>query len=240
VLSARTDRIVLEDVDLGPFEIRLHVGRLDGRHADAGCFDCVALDPNPASSSEETTHPHVQSNSLCAGDAALPISQALRQGRVFDAFALVRSVLQTYNDASPYVALDSWSGSPCPDCGRSVDADDLFYCEACGRDYCDGCVGRCDVCGESTCDGCLERDRVSRRDCCPSCRHVCDACNRTVDADSFDSDSERCPQCAPAASEHQDDTEEDDNDGDNDGDGGETADLEPQPFTTETPDHEQP
>jgi hypothetical protein len=209
LILARTDRVVLDDVDLGPFEIVLELKRL-GERVDAGCFDCVALDPNPASSSEDTTHPHVQSNSLCAGDAAAPISQALRQGRVFDAFCLVRSVLQTYNPHSPYVALDDWAGNPCPDCGRSVDADGLWYCEACGSDYCDECINRCDLCEGSACDGCLERDPVSRQRCCPACRHTCDRCHRTVDADSFDATADLCPECAGAAEPND---EEDNNEG---------------------------
>lgn len=232
VICARTDRVVLEDVDLGPFEVVLDVKRL-GERVDAGCFDCVALDPNPASSSEDTTHPHVQSNSLCAGDAAAPISQALRQGRIFDAFCLVRSVLQTYNSHSPYVALDDWSGNPCPDCGRSVGSDGFYYCEACGGDFCDDCVGRCDLCEESACDGCLERDPVSRQRCCPACRHTCDQCHRTVDADSFDAAAELCPECARAVEP------EDEEDDDQTVEGVEPE-SDPDPLTTETDDHEQP
>jgi hypothetical protein len=222
LVVATTDRIDLEEVDLGPFAIELHVKRL-GEQLDSGCFDCVATDPNPAATNRETTHPHVQSKSLCAGDATAAITQALRQGRINDAFCLVRSVLQTYNPQSPYVALDSWSGNPCPDCGRSVSEGDLYYCEACGNDYCDECIDRCDVCEESTCGSCLERDPVSRRDCCPSCRRVCDHCDRTVDADAFDEESSLCPQCRPDPEEEREGEEQE----------------QPQPLNTESDDHEQ-
>src|SRR5256885_1668730 len=48
---AKTDRLVLEGVDLGQFGIELHLGRLtDG--PDSSCFDCVALHPNPSHSGQ--------------------------------------------------------------------------------------------------------------------------------------------------------------------------------------------
>lgn len=230
VIVARTESIVLEGVALGPFAIELHVTRLDER-TDADCFNCVALDPNPASTNEDVTHPHVQSNSLCAGDASAAITQALRQGRINDAFCLVRSVLQTYNPHSPYVALDAWSGSPCPDCGRSVGSESLYYCEACGNDYCDDCIGTCDLCDQSACSGCLERDPVSRQRCCPGCRHTCDHCHRVVDADSFDEATGLCPECAPEPAEQEEQQEDDDND---------VSEPQPQPLTSENHEHEQP
>jgi hypothetical protein len=230
VVVARTEPIELEGVALGPFSIELHVTRLDSR-VDSDCFNCVALDPNPASSNEEVTHPHVQSNSLCAGDASAAITQALRQGRINDAFCLVRSVLQTYNPHSPYVALDAWSGSPCPDCGRSVGSESLYYCEACGNDYCDDCIGSCDLCDQSACSGCLERDPMSGERCCPGCRHTCDQCHRVVDADSFDEESGLCPECAPEPDEQEQQQEDDDHD---------VSDPQLQPLTSENIDHEQP
>jgi hypothetical protein len=228
VVIGRTEPIELEGEALGPFAIELHVTRLDDR-TDADCFDCVALNPNPASSNEDVTHPHVQSNTLCAGDASAVITQALRQGRINDAFCLVRSVLHTYNAHSPYVALDAWSGSPCPDCGRSVGSESLYYCEACGNDYCDDCIGTCDLCDQSACSGCLERDPVSRQRCCPGCRHTCDGCHRVVDADSFDEETGLCPQCAPEPEEQQ---QEDDDNG--------VSEPQPLPITLENNDHEQP
>jgi hypothetical protein len=232
VVVAHTQQIVLEGVALGPFAIELHVTRLD-KGIDSDCFNCVALDPNPASSNEDVTHPHVQSNSLCVGDASAAITQALRQGRINDAFCLVRSVLHTYNPHSPYVTLDAWSGSPCPDCGRSVGSESLYYCESCGNDYCDDCIGSCDLCDQSACSGCLERDPVSRQRCCPGCRHTCDHCHRVVDADSFNEETGLCPECAPEPEEPEEQQQEEDDDND-------VSELQLQPLTSETIDHEQP
>ena len=190
----KTDRLVLEGIDLGRFAIELHLGRLAGG-ADSACFDCVALDPNPSHSDESVTHPHVRDKCLCAGDASFAIAEALRQGRLCDAFVLVRSVLQTYNPHSPYVPMGDWEGETCPDCGDTVPHGDLCYCESCERDVCSDCMSHCDVCDDSCCQGCLERDNVSRRHCCPSCRQTCSECERVVERDSYDEDSGMCPEC---------------------------------------------
>ena len=192
---ATTDPLVLGGVDLGRFAIELHLRRLAGSPPDSSSFDCVALDPNPAHCDASVTHPHVRDKALCAGDASAPIAEALRQGRLCDAFVLVRSVLQDYNPHSPYVPLSDWEGETCPDCGHTAPRDDLCYCEGCERDVCSDCTGTCDVCDDSCCGGCLERDGVSRRHCCPSCRHTCSECERVVDRGSFDEDSGLCPEC---------------------------------------------
>lgn len=134
-VSAVTEEIVLEGVDLGRFEIALKWDKL-------GCsqpYAVIALDPNPAASSSDTTHPHVQDGSLCEGDGRMPIRQALRQGRLLDFFIMVRQVLETYNAASAYVSLDQWHGIDCHDCGRLVAGDDRYTCERCEVDVCGDC-----------------------------------------------------------------------------------------------------
>jgi hypothetical protein len=195
-IVAETEPIVLKDLELGPFAIELRLACLAGTSSPGpDCFRCVALDPNPPSRNGSVTHPHVQDAHLCAGDATLPIATALKQGRICDAFCLVRAVLRQYNPQSPYVALEEWEGVRCEDCDRSVDRDDLSCCEHCGHDVCGDCRGLCDLCDRSCCESCLEQDAVSRRSCCPDCRHACAACGRTVDADHFVAEAELCPQC---------------------------------------------
>lgn len=195
-LTAWTPSIELEGITLGPFRIQLHIDRL-GRRFDSGCFDCIAVEPCAASSDDAVTHPHVRDRSLCAGEAAVPLSQALRQGRIADAFCIVHSVLKTYNPHSPYVQLSDWDGVACPECGGSVSPDDLYRCQACDQDFCENCSGRCDLCEDSTCRGCLERDPVTHRHCCPSCRHTCNQCGRVVECDEFDEQTGLCPACGP-------------------------------------------
>ncbi len=194
LIGVTTDRIVLEGMDLGPFSIDLHVSRLCER-LGSECFDCNALEPNPAATNESVTHPHVQDGRLCAGDATLPVAAALKDGRIADAFVLIRSVLQTYNPASPYVSLENWSGSRCQDCDYLADSDGMYFCDGCDRDVCEDCYSSCDMCDEGCCRSCLETDPVSGNRCCSACRDTCDACGRTVDEESFDTETELCPAC---------------------------------------------
>jgi hypothetical protein len=194
LVGVRTDRIVLEEIDLGPFTIELHVGRLAERQGGE-CFKCIALEPNPAASQRDTVHPHVLDGHLCAGDATLPIQAALNQGRIADAFVLIRSVLQTYNADSPYMNLDHWSGLRCPDCDDLADSDFMYFCDHCHRDVCENCHSSCDICDSCCCRSCLETDSESGNQCCSACRHECSECERTVDRENFDADTQLCPAC---------------------------------------------
>lgn len=65
-LTMTTEPITLEGVPLGAFSIQFFWNRLSF-HSDIQCFDVVALDPNPASTDERVTHPHVKGTRLCAG-----------------------------------------------------------------------------------------------------------------------------------------------------------------------------
>ena len=189
VLSATTDPITLEGIRLGAFAIEFHWLRVADR-ASVGCFDIVAVTPHPAASSPETTHPHVRDQAVCAGDAKEPIADALGQGRLADAFLLIRAVLMEYNPSSPYVKLADWDGEPCADCGQSVVADDNYYCERCGSDFCDECIGVCAACEQSRCHGCLHRCAECEAECCRPCLTVTRPGGRRL-----------CPTCAakPAA-----------------------------------------
>jgi hypothetical protein len=194
MIVAQTETIVLEGIDLGRFAIELKLIRLEGQ-LSSDCFEIVAVDPNPATSNSSTIHPHVSDARLCAGDATLPISAALKEGRIADAFILIRSVLQTYNRESAYVSLANWSGLTCAECGYVVDDDQSHFCEGCEHDVCDDCYSYCDICDSGCCRSCLETDTVSDKRCCPACRRTCKTCSRTVDETSFDEESELCPQC---------------------------------------------
>ena len=175
ILAVTTEPITLEGVYLGPFEIQLFLNSL-ARDEPYSAYDIVALDPHAATCNTGVTHPHVNDQKLCAGDATTPISAALSTGRICDFFMLVRSVLTTYNSSSPYVSLNDWYGTSCYDCGYTVGGDDSRWCTSCEKDFCDDCASYCNVCDESTCNGCLED--------CPACgEHVCPSCLT------------RCPDC---------------------------------------------
>jgi hypothetical protein len=209
-VSATTGPITLRDVYLGSFSIQFHWERLL-HQPDVSCFDVVALDPHPAAANDRVTHPHVKDRSLCAGDASVPISKALEQGRLADAFCLARSVLEHYNPTSPHVSLDEWEGTDCHDCGRSVRDDDRWCCEGCDCNFCDDCIGncaccdatrchgclmRCDACEESCCARCLESCSGSGQECCRHCRVSCIRCGATVARDDRDATG-LCPSCLP-------------------------------------------
>ena len=73
-LSVITDRIELEGIDLGDFEIRLHVGNLGAGQFNS-LLSVIALDPHPAASSRRVTHPHVNDEQLCAGETPAPLRE---------------------------------------------------------------------------------------------------------------------------------------------------------------------
>jgi hypothetical protein len=208
VLRVVTGPVALRGVDLGPFALEFHWGR-DRADRPARRFAVVALDPNPAAGREGVVHPHVEGEALCAGEAAEPLGRALTDGRLADAFLLVRSVLTTYNPDSAFVPLAAWSGAPCGDCGRRVDPEDASACAGCGADLCAACGGACAACAESRCEGCLEPCAACRAGCCPGCleataagREVCPACTRActgcgtrAPADERTGAERLCPAC---------------------------------------------
>jgi hypothetical protein len=190
MLSVTTSPITLEDIDLGPFEIRLSWAQIGQPHP----YGVVATEPNPSRACDGTTHPHVRDEMLCEGDGRIPIEQALRAGRLLDFFQIVKGILHTYNPGSAYVSLSEWDGVACCDCGGSVDPDDVLECERCQSSLCPICsinCGRCDAlcCQECTanCSGCRQKvcDRCTAE--CPDCSHF--FCTECLE------DSARCRGC---------------------------------------------
>ena len=196
ILSGVSKRIQLEDLNLGCFRIELHLDTLAGR----GYYEVVAVDTNRASSNDRVTHPHVQDDRLCEGDAQPAIKLALQQGRLLDFFQIVEQVLSTYNPDSAYVMIDQWKGTTCRHCGHSADPDETRECGGCDAIICDSCVYRCCDCDDSfcgncdaTCGGCL--DSV-----CKSCVKTCQACDESFCSDCL-TENERCTPCEEKSKE---------------------------------------
>ncbi len=209
VIAVTTAQITLEGIALGAFDIELVWPRLV-RESDAGCFEIVALSPNPAAGDDSVTHPHVKDQRLCAGEGARALARALDEGRLVDAFHLVSGVLFHYNPSSPYIALDLWDGATCADCGAGVSASELSYCDGCQDALCEDCVAicaacRCVTCGEcswlctvceaTVCSNCIRTSSHSDRNCCPRCLGTCANCNAKVAEDELDEATGRCPGC---------------------------------------------
>jgi len=214
-LAVTTERIVLEEIDLGPFEIRLSWDEL----CSCQPYRVIALDPNYPSCDDHTPHPHVQGASLCEGDGQHAIERALDEGRLGEFFVLIRQILRTYNDSSPYVSLDRWQGVPCIDCGDVVNEDDSYRCDRCESRLCDhctrccascdvtlcaDCTERCEVCDDRACGRCLEGCSECRTLCCPDCltETLCPACHESsleIDDDPTEEASATDPPPPPAS-----------------------------------------
>lgn len=192
VLLAETDSIELEGIELGSFQLRLNLKRLET--ADAmSALRIVAMDPHPASTNSAVTHPHVSDENLCAGEAASALERALDQGRIADAFVLVRSVLQNYNSSSPYVSLENWSGRPCADCDYLMGEDEGYCCEGCDHDICSECIRSCCGCDSSRCGECLSTCRGCDQSFCPNCLQSCAQCSEEFCSECLS--EQICPFC---------------------------------------------
>jgi len=191
-VSVVTESITLDDVYLGPFKIQLELSKLSELYKDRPCR-VIALNPNPAATDEEVTHPHVSGEKLCEGDGCVAIRSALEQGRLSDFFTMVRSILNTYNPDSPYVSLDDWSGEPCYDCGYVMSRENTYYCSYCEHDYCEECSTCCRCCDETCCLGCAEQCSYCEDNVCMNCMQECTECNSLYCSSCLEENV--CPNC---------------------------------------------
>ncbi len=202
VISVTTDEVVLEGIDLGRFEIVLDWQRL----RETGAYEVVAVDDRSAATDCNTTHPHVQSNSLCEGEGKAPIRAALDDGRLFDFFVLVRQILRTYNPSSAYVQLEDWIGIQCPECGSTASDDESNLCEGCSTTTCFECSTHCNDCDYRYCSDCTRTCDGCDSDTCSSCRSQCSECG-----DGFCKgciDDERCNLCIENSEEENEEATE--------------------------------
>jgi hypothetical protein len=201
-LAVTTDCIVLEEIELGRFEIRLDWHGLGSPPA----YRVVALDPHPPARRDDVTHPHVQDDTLCEGEGRVAIQAALAQCRLHDFFLLVSQTLHTYGRGSAYVELDNWFGASCTDCGGTMSPDDSYSCNRCGSELCEDCRASCAGCEESHCSECLSRCPGCEADFCGGCLEMCSGCKRSFCAgclttcaacgrDFCDSCLKTCPMC---------------------------------------------
>jgi len=202
-----TDPIRLEGLYLGEFEIRLYVNEI-GQLDASDPYTVVALDPNPAAGNDSVTHPHVSSNRLCAGDGATAIKSALSTGRICDFFALVRSILGTYNPESPYVSLKEWDGRSCDECGYSVCQDEVYFCRTCESDLCSECAALCSVCEETVCPTCLLYCPVCENPVCPGCMAECGGCATTLCSACQDDNRCKCEEIEEEELDNENEQEE--------------------------------
>lgn len=191
-ISVVTEPIVLEGVYLGAFEIQLELATLDSDTPFQ--YLVFAQDPQPPITDDAVTHPHVQSDNVCEGDARVPIKRALEQGRLLDFFVLVSRLLRTYNPESPYVALSDWHSAECSECADVVTTEEQSHCNNCENRLCRHCANCCADCSSPFCYECATSCEVCRDNCCDSCLKECGLCGSSCCSNCLDNE-ERCPIC---------------------------------------------
>ena len=174
-ISVITESIVLDEISFGPFEIRLFLNDIEKLTTESP-YKIIAIEPNPAGSDCNVTHPHVSYEKLCEGDGFIPIRKAIQQGRLCDFFTIIVQILQTYNPDSPYVSLDDWEGISCYDCGYTAAGDECYFCEDCEHDYCSSCSTYCQICDTTICMGCSVTCPECDQPVCHSCTAKCKEC----------------------------------------------------------------
>lgn len=198
IITVCTERIVLGDLDLGPFEISLKFAELTLPQA----YLITAVEPYPSAADCHVPHPHVSGSTLCEGEGQVAIRQALFEGRIGDFFMLIRQILRTYNSSSAYQALEAWHGTSCTDCGDVVNEDDRCDCERCGSGLCGRCVLSCVRCDQSLCAGCSTTCEVCSDRTCERCLSPCVACGNCCCEECLT--NSRCSDCfeAPEENDH--------------------------------------
>lgn len=191
-ISVVTESVMLEGVYLGAFEIRLELAALNSDSPFH--YTVIAQDPQPPITNDAVTHPHVQYDNVCEGDARVPIKRSLEQGRLLDFFVLVNRLLLTYNPESPYVALSDWHSAECSECADVVTTDEQTHCTNCENRLCLQCTNSCADCNSSFCHDCVTRCEVCRDNCCESCLKECGLCRSSCCSNCLDNE-ERCPIC---------------------------------------------
>ena len=170
-LSVTTERIILEDLDLGPFEIQLELNHL----SESSPYTVKAVDPDQSSAGHP--HPHVSGQSLCEGDGKQAIATALASGLISEFFVLVRQILRTYNAGSAYRTLDEWHGVDCAACDYTISSEDAYRCDTCHCSLCGDCEYRCEICDYSMCFDCSELCEGCDDRFCRSCTETCVGCD---------------------------------------------------------------
>jgi len=194
-IVVRTPTVILDQINLGEFEIRLCWSELD-------CPQPYRIISLAETGADDVHHPHVQGNTLCEGEGKFPISQALAAGRLGDFFLLVQQILQTYNPGSAYVPLDRWGNSSCADCGDSVSREDICSCSICEHDLCDDCRRSCTACDDPLCSSCADTCSECEETFCRSCLATCDSCGTSCCAQCLCDQS--CSTCLEELTENED------------------------------------
>jgi len=168
-LTVRTDDVILEDINFGPFYIYLDTSNDLFIEPDDVYVEVEAITPNFPSGCSSHPHPHVEDGHLCVGDGQSAISASMRDMRILDYFCIINAILNTYG-SGPYEDISAWSNDACTDCGARYYPDDMSSCDRCGEIFCNDCISECESCGNYYCGFCVKNN-------CGNCgSRVCDDC----------------------------------------------------------------
>jgi len=174
-ISCRTNKIILEDVLLGRFDIIIDIQTLS--------VTICPIDPNYASGKESVCHPHVQDEKMCMGSAKYTIEEALQRFDILSAFEQINNILHTYNPNSPFVSLEEWDdGCCCCRCNYGLSEDEVYLCTDCSEPVCSDCCNFCCACHECYCLRCYDS-------------YSCDSCSNTYCPTCFQEMVNQCDIC---------------------------------------------
>jgi hypothetical protein len=103
----------------------------------------------------------------------------MAESRLHDFFLLVSQLLHTYGKGSSYVELPNWAGTPCDDCGVSVNEDDRYECHRCDKMLCGSCALTCHGCQDAYCCNCIHTCAACGEEYCSSCLATCPTCHKS-------------------------------------------------------------
>ncbi|QDT21398.1 hypothetical protein HG66A1_31990 [Gimesia chilikensis] len=198
-IVVRTPEVVLSQVNLGEFEIRL-------RWSEIGAPQPYRVISLSQTGSDDIHHPHVQGDMLCEGEGKILLSYTLAEGRLGDFFLLVQQILRTYNPASAYVPLENWWNSSCADCDDSMSEEESRPCSICEHQICEYCRRNCTTCGDHLCSSCADTCETCHNTFCRDCLSECDSCSDCFCRSCLS--DQTCSSCLEESMENEDATPE--------------------------------
>ncbi len=193
-ISVTTEPITLSEADgsyatdLGEFEVHL----LLSSHTPVAW----AVDESDNVSGSGHPHPHIDKDGgyICFGEGNAAVTNAMREGRLADAFDITESVLTNYCADEAFCRLSNWTDISCHNCGCGVDEDSAMTCCRCEEANCPDCNYVCPECNEDVCAGCSQACRACRTRTCCECIKECTACKRGFCSECLN-EYGRCETC---------------------------------------------
>ncbi len=131
---------------------------------------------------EGSIHPHLAPTGGCLGSGRAPLVEALRNQAWADAFLLIDTLLNSYNENSPMRDIEAWGNRiRCGECNGGINADEPTRVEIDGRVYHRDCTTTVTSQGDQ---------RFRLRDV-----QVCYACGRSQFARNIDHAGRGCTEC---------------------------------------------